>query len=96
MAKGRIGLDIGSTAVRAAELSAGTQPTVDRAGDAGTIEVHGRHDPTVLPRLVPVAEAMLALVVMEHALRQRAQCGDVSEGEPSTSAGSQSPQASFL
>jgi chorismate synthase len=47
------------------------QPTVDRAGDPATIEVHGRHDPTVLPRLVPVAEAMLALVLADHLLRQR-------------------------
>jgi chorismate synthase len=47
------------------------QPTVDRSGEASTIEVHGRHDPTVLPRLVPVAEAMLALVLADHLLRQR-------------------------
>lgn len=48
------------------------QQTVDRAGNPATIEVHGRHDPTVLPRLVPVAEAMLALVLADHLLRQRA------------------------
>lgn len=47
------------------------QQTVDRNGDAATIEVRGRHDPTVLPRLVPVAEAMLALVLADHLLRQR-------------------------
>jgi chorismate synthase len=47
------------------------QPTVNQAGDPATIEVHGRHDPTVLPRLVPVAEAMLALVLADHLLRQR-------------------------
>ncbi len=47
------------------------QPTVNQAGDSATIEVHGRHDPTVLPRLVPVAEAMLALVLVDHLLRQR-------------------------
>jgi chorismate synthase len=47
------------------------QPTVDRSGAPATIEVHGRHDPTVLPRLVPVAEAMLALVLADHLLRQR-------------------------
>jgi chorismate synthase len=47
------------------------QATVDRHGEAATIEVHGRHDPTVLPRLVPVAEAMLALVLADHLLRQR-------------------------
>ncbi|MGQ9926062.1 MAG: chorismate synthase [Chloroflexaceae bacterium] len=47
------------------------QSTVDRAGNPATIEVRGRHDPTVLPRLVPIAEAMLALVLADHWLRQR-------------------------
>ncbi|HEU5099983.1 MAG TPA: chorismate synthase, partial [Roseiflexaceae bacterium] len=47
------------------------QQTVDRAGTPNTIEIHGRHDPTVLPRLVPIAEAMLALVLADHLLRQR-------------------------
>jgi len=37
----------------------------------------GRHDPCVGIRATPIAEALLALVVMEHALRLRAQCGDV-------------------
>jgi chorismate synthase len=47
------------------------QQTVDREGTPSTIEIHGRHDPTVLPRLVPIAEAMLALVLADHLLRQR-------------------------
>ncbi|MCL4545497.1 MAG: chorismate synthase [Chloroflexi bacterium] len=47
------------------------QETVDRDGNAATIVVKGRHDPTVLPRLVPIAEAMLALVLADHLLRQR-------------------------
>ncbi|MEN9936133.1 MAG: hypothetical protein RLZZ387_2712 [Chloroflexota bacterium] len=47
------------------------QQTVDRDGNEQTIEIHGRHDPTVLPRLVPIAEAMLALVLADHLLRQR-------------------------
>lgn len=47
------------------------QETVDRAGSPSTIVVKGRHDPTVLPRLVPVAEAMLMLVLADHWLRQR-------------------------
>ncbi len=47
------------------------QQTVDRAGNPSAIEIHGRHDPTVLPRLVPIAEAMLALVLADHLLRQR-------------------------
>jgi chorismate synthase len=51
--------------------------SIDRAGAATTVETHGRHDPCVGIRATPIAEAMLALVVMEHALRHRAQCGDV-------------------
>jgi chorismate synthase len=47
------------------------QQTVNRAGAATSIVVKGRHDPTVLPRLVPVAEAMLLLVLADHWLRQR-------------------------
>lgn len=47
------------------------QQTVDRQGNPTDIEIHGRHDPTVLPRLVPIAEAMLALVLADHWLRQR-------------------------
>jgi chorismate synthase len=47
------------------------QRTVDREGNEAEIVVKGRHDPTVLPRLVPVAEAMLALVLADHWLRQR-------------------------
>jgi chorismate synthase len=47
------------------------QQTVDQQGNASPIEIHGRHDPTVLPRLVPIAEAMLALVLADHLLRQR-------------------------
>ena len=42
------------------------------------VETHGRHDPCVGIRAAPIAEAMLALVVMDHALRHRAQNGDVS------------------
>ena len=39
--------------------------------DPAEIVVKGRHDPTALPRLVPIAEAMLALVLADHWLRQR-------------------------
>ena len=46
------------------------------------VETFGRHDPCVGIRATPIAEAMLALVVMDHALRQRAQCGDVSVAAP--------------
>lgn len=47
------------------------QSTVERSGEAASIVVKGRHDPTVLPRLVPVAEAMTLLVLADHWLRQR-------------------------
>ncbi len=49
------------------------QSTVDRAGNATTIRTKGRHDPCLLPRFVPMAEAMVAIVLADHALRWRAQ-----------------------
>src|SRR5690606_13764143 len=51
------------------------QPTVDRAGGATTIRTRGRHDPCLLPRFVPIGEAMVAIVLADHYLRQRAQRG---------------------
>ncbi|MFN2646077.1 MAG: chorismate synthase [Burkholderiales bacterium] len=51
--------------------------TIDRQGRATTIETTGRHDPCVGIRATPIAEAMLACVLMDHALRHRAQCADV-------------------
>jgi chorismate synthase len=51
--------------------------SIDRAGQPTTVETFGRHDPCVGIRATPIAEAMLALVVMDHTLRHRAQCGDV-------------------
>jgi chorismate synthase len=51
--------------------------SVDRAGEPATVETFGRHDPCVGIRATPIAEAMLALVLMDHTLRHRAQCGDV-------------------
>src|SRR3954466_8025109 len=51
--------------------------TIDRQGKATTIETTGRHDPCVGIRATPIAEAMLACVLMDHALRHRAQCADV-------------------
>jgi chorismate synthase len=41
------------------------------------VATEGRHDPCVGIRATPIAEAMLALVLIDHALRHRAQCGDV-------------------
>jgi chorismate synthase len=56
--------------------------SVDREGRPTSVETHGRHDPCVGIRATPIAEAMLALVVMDHALRHRAQCGDVRLARP--------------
>jgi len=53
--------------------------TIDTRGAATTIETTGRHDPCVGIRAAPIAEAMLACVLMDHALRHRAQCADVVE-----------------
>ena len=60
--------------------------SIDLAGNAVEVSTKGRHDPCVGIRATPIAEAMLALVVMEHALRQRAQCGDVVVATPDVQA----------
>jgi chorismate synthase len=52
--------------------------SIDKDGNPVMVETFGRHDPCVGIRATPIAEAMLALVLMDHALRHRAQCGDVS------------------
>jgi chorismate synthase len=51
--------------------------SVDKAGKPVVVETHGRHDPCVGIRATPIAEAMLALVLIDHALRHRAQNADV-------------------
>jgi chorismate synthase len=51
------------------------QRTVTRGGEATEIATRGRHDPCLLPRFVPMGEAMLALVLVDHWLRWKAQCG---------------------
>jgi len=51
------------------------QETVDVDGNETTIKARGRHDPCVLPRAVPIVESMMALVLADHFLRQRGQCG---------------------
>ncbi len=51
------------------------QNTVDVKFANTTLKGRGRHDPCVLPRAVPMIEAMTALVLVDHALRQKAQCG---------------------
>lgn len=56
--------------------------SIDRRNQPTTVETHGRHDPCVGIRAAPIAEAMLALVVMDHALRHRAQNADVALDVP--------------
>jgi chorismate synthase len=51
------------------------QQTVDENGKDTTLKPRGRHDPCVLPRAVPIVEAMMALVLVDHWLRQKAQSG---------------------
>jgi chorismate synthase len=51
--------------------------TIDLAGNPVTVETHGRHDPCVGIRATPIAESMMAIVLMDHALRHRAQNADV-------------------
>ncbi len=57
--------------------------SIDKAGEATVVETHGRHDPCVGIRATPIAESLLAIVLLDHALRLRAQCGDVVVPTPS-------------
>ena len=77
------------------EVSIAVKPTssiltpresIDLNGASTEVVTKGRHDPCVGIRATPIAEAMLALVVMDHALRQRAQCGDVRVATPDIAA----------
>jgi chorismate synthase len=52
------------------------QETVTVQGEATVLAAKGRHDPCVLPRAVPMVEAMVALVLADHYLRHKAQCGE--------------------
>ena len=56
--------------------------SIDVDGNPVIVETFGRHDPCVGIRATPIAEAMLALVLMDHALRQRAQCAEVTVATP--------------
>ena len=73
------------------EVSIAVKPTssiliprdsIDLNGHATVVQTKGRHDPCVGIRATPIAEALLALVLMEHALRHRAQCMDVRVETP--------------
>ncbi|MBP6764027.1 MAG: chorismate synthase [Rubrivivax sp.] len=65
--------------------------SINRAGEPTVVQTFGRHDPCVGIRATPIAEALLALVVMEHALRHRAQCGDVALPLPAIPASAATP-----
>jgi len=79
----------GITSGQDLEVSVAVKPTssiliprasIDTAGQPTEVLTKGRHDPCVGIRAAPILEALLALVVMDHALRHRAQCGDVQTG----------------
>jgi chorismate synthase len=55
------------------------RPSIDTQGNEVEVLTKGRHDPCVGIRATPIAEAMLALVIIDHALQHRAQCGDVAQ-----------------
>jgi chorismate synthase len=67
--------------------------SIDKQGKAVTVETHGRHDPCVGIRATPIAEAMLAIVLMDHALRHRAQNADVVCKTPKIPAAAKSSPA---
>ncbi len=60
--------------------------SIDKAGNPVVVNTHGRHDPCVGIRATPIAEAMLAVVLMDHALRHRAQNADVQVATPKIAA----------
>lgn len=60
-------------AVKPTSSLAREQKTVTNAGEETTIQTTGRHDPCLVPRFVPIGEAMMAIVLADHALRQRMQ-----------------------
>ncbi|MDD2663706.1 MAG: chorismate synthase [Dechloromonas sp.] len=64
-------------AIKPTSSIAQARHSIDIDGNAVDVATEGRHDPCVGIRATPIAEAMLALVLIDHALRHRAQCGDV-------------------
>ena len=71
-----------SIAIKPTSSIAQPRRSIDKQGNPILMETHGRHDPCVGIRATPIAEAMLALVLVDHALRHRAQCGDVVVDTP--------------
>ncbi|MBP6861388.1 MAG: chorismate synthase [Neisseriaceae bacterium] len=74
-------LDI-NIAIKPTSSIATPRQSITKTGEPIEMATHGRHDPCVGLRAAPIAEAMLALVLMDHALRLRAQCANVSVDTP--------------
>jgi chorismate synthase len=87
-----------SIAIKPTSSIISPRQSIDINNNPVEVVTKGRHDPCVGIRATPIAEAMLALVVMEHVLRNRAQCGDVQQQQKAEAekAEAASPQASFL
>jgi chorismate synthase len=62
------------TSIKPTSSLSRSQPTVDKEGNETELSTKGRHDPCLLPRFVPIGEAMVVLVLTDHILRWRAQC----------------------
>lgn len=71
-----------SIAIKPTSSIVSPRDSIDQNSQAVQVVTKGRHDPCVGIRATPIAEALLALVVMDHALRHRAQCGDVHVDMP--------------
>ena len=78
-------LDV-SIAIKPTSSILSPRESIDLNGNSTEVVTKGRHDPCVGIRATPIAEAMLALVVIEHALQHRAQCGDVVVSSPAIAA----------
>ena len=78
-----------SIAIKPTSSIISPRESIDIHGQSAEVITKGRHDPCVGIRAAPIAEALLALVIMDHALRHRAQCADVVQPVPPI-------QASFL
>jgi len=64
-------------AIKPTSSIAQEQETIDLKGESRKFQIKGRHDPCICPRIVPVAEAMTAIVLADHLLRQRGQVGKI-------------------
>ncbi len=71
-----------SIAIKPTSSILSPRESIDIHGQSTEVVTKGRHDPCVGIRAAPIAEALLALVLMDHALRHRAQCGDVVQPVP--------------